>query len=64
MDDRGQSRSATLAALVFGLILTAFTFAAFGLADGRDPPLRTAELSIPMPSAPVSPGVIPQGRAD
>lgn len=62
MRERAQSRSATFAALVFGLILTAFTFAAFSLVDGRDPPLRTAELSIPMPSIPVPPTVIPQGE--
>jgi hypothetical protein len=57
------SRSAAFAALVFGVILTALTFAAFNVVDGRDPPMRTAELSIPLPEMPVPPGVIPQGDA-
>lgn len=57
------NRSATFAALVFGVILTAFTVAAFTLVDRRDPPLRTAELSIPLPEMPVPPGIIPQGKA-
>lgn len=63
MSARDVSRSATFAAIVFGMILTALTFAAFNVVDGRDPPMRAAQLAIPLPELPAPPGVIPQGEA-
>jgi len=63
MPKQKEFQAGALSGLLATIMIVALSVMAFtALQPARDPPMRVADLSIPMPDLPVLPGVIPSGE--